>query len=276
MLDIDSTVKLNSGYEMPLFGLGVFKMDDAACAQAVRTALDLGYRLIDTAAVYGNERGVGKGVKDSGIPREQLFITSKVWITDFGREATAKAFEVSMDKLGLDYLDLYLIHWPIREGTEEAWATMQRLRDEGKIRSIGVSNFSVRRFEEQFFKKTDEAPAVNQIERHPYWTREDLIGYCRQRGIQAEAYSPLTRAERMDAPVLAEIAKAHGKMVAQVMIRWQLQQNIVVIPKSTRPERIKENAAVYDFELSKEEMARIDALNEDRSVIEYRPESDWY
>jgi len=269
-------VKLNSGHEMPLFGLGVFKMDDDACERAVQTALDLGYRLIDTAAVYGNERGVGKGLKDCRIPREQLFITSKVWITDFGREATAKAFETTMGKLGLDYLDLYLIHWPIREGTEEAWATMQRLRDEGKIRSIGVSNFSVRRFEEQFFKKTDEAPAVNQIERHPYWTREDLIGYCQQRGIQAEAYSPLTRAERMDAPVLAEIAKAHGKTVAQVMIRWQLQQNVVVIPKSTKPERIKENASIYDFELSKEEMARIDALNEDRSVIEYRPEADWY
>ncbi|MHC4250270.1 MAG: aldo/keto reductase [Planctomycetota bacterium] len=280
MLDIASTVKLRSGHEMPLLGFGVFQIADGEeCERAVREALDAGYRHIDTAAMYGNERSVGRAIAASGVPRGDVFVTTKVPPSQLGREKTRAVAEKSLGLLGMDYVDLLLIHWPLREGVDEAWDAMREMRDEGKLRSIGVSNFTVRRFEEQFFKSAGgdavEAPAVDQIELHPFLTRRDLLAYCREKAIQPEGYSPLARAERMDDPVLTELAKKYGKTVAQVMIRWQLQQSVVVIPKSSRPERIKENAKVFDFEISDDDMARIDALDEGFYTIKWRPEEGW-
>ena len=277
MLDIRSTVKLNSGYEMPLLGFGVFEVQvGEVCERAVRAALDAGYVHIDTAAIYRNEESVGKALAESGVDREGVFVTTKIFCNSFGREEARQSCEDSLRKLRTDYVDLMLIHWPKREGVKETWETMQALRDAGKLRSIGVSNFTVRRLEEQFFGETDEVPAVNQVELHPFWTRRDLVDYCRGKGIQPEAYSPLARARRMDDPTLNELAAAYGKSVAQVMIRWQLQQGIVVIPKSVHAERIAQNADVFGFELSAEDMARIAALNEDLCTITWRPEEGWF
>jgi len=277
MLNIHSTVRLNSGYEMPLLGFGVFQIENGpACERSVRDALEAGYRHIDTAAVYGNEESVGKALADSGVPREQVFVTTKLWLSEFGRDKTRKACETSLQRLKLDWVVLYLIHWPVRQGVAEAWETMQVLRDEGKCRSIGVSNFTVRRFEEAFFKSTDEVPAVDQVELHPFWNRQDLQDYCLDKGIQIEGYSPLVRGQRMDHPLLVKLAEHYGKSVAQVLIRWQLQKGIVVIPKSVRTERIRGNADVYDFSLSVADMDRLDGLNEDLHAIDWRPEKDWF
>ena len=277
MLQITDTVELNSGHPMPLLGFGVFQIDDGpVCERAVREAIDAGYTHIDTAAVYGNEQSVGRAITDSGVGREDLFVTTKIFPHSFGREEARTACEDSLRKLATDYVDLYLIHWPVREGLAETWETMQQLRDEGKIRSIGVSNFTVRRFEEHFFAATGVVPAVDQIELHPFWNRADVVAYCRDKGIQPEAYSPLARAERMDDATLNELAAKHGKSVAQIMVRWQLQRRIVVIPKSRHPDRIHENADVFDFELADEDMARIAALNEDLCTITWRPEEGWF
>ena len=276
MADITTTVTLNDGNAMPQLGFGVFEIKDLSiCENAVRAALETGYRHIDTAAVYGNEEAVGKAITDSGVGRENVFVTTKVFIRALGTEKTRVACEESLKKLGLDYLDLYLIHWPIREGVKEAWETMQKLKDEGKIKSIGVSNFTVRRFEEQFFEGTDVVPAVDQIEMHPFCYRPDLLAYCKEKGIQPEAYSPLARAGRMDDPVLNEIAQKVGKSVAQVMIRWQLQHGVVVIPKSQNPDRIKQNADVFDFTIDDEDVKKINALDEELYTISWRPEENW-
>jgi len=275
MQDITSTVKLNSGHNMPQLGFGVFEVEAGeVCERAVLDALEAGYRHIDTAAVYRNEQSVGKALTACGIDREEIFVTTKVFPHDFGQ--TRAACEKSLGLLGLDYVDLYLIHWPTDETTMTAWQTMQALRDEGKCRSIGVSNFTVRRFEEMFFQQSDEVPAVNQVEFHPFWYRKELLDYCRAKGIQLEAYSPLARAQRMDDPTLNEIARRCGKSVAQVMIRWHLQHGVVVIPKSSHTERIRQNADAFGFELSDDDVAGIDALNEDFCVLTWRPSEDWY
>lgn len=277
MLEITSTVKLNSGHEMPLLGLGVFQVDDGpACERAVRAALEAGYRHIDTAAAYRNEASVGRALADSGVAREDVFVTTKVFIQDFGREATRSACEESLRLLATDYVDLYLIHWPCDATMMDAWEAMQALRDEGKCRSIGVSNFTVRRFEEAFLPRTEEVPAVDQVEFHPFWYRKGLLDYCRGKGIQLEGYSPLARGQKLDDPTLGEVAAAYGKTPAQVLIRWQLQHDVVVIPKSSHPERIRENADVFDFEITAEDMARLDALNADESILTWRPEPNWY
>lgn len=276
-LRIDSTVTLTSGYEMPLFGLGVFKMDDhAECVKAVTAALDMGYRHIDTARAYENEDAVGEAVANASVERSAVFITSKVMPWDYGRDTVRRAVEDSLRKLRTDYIDLYLLHWPIREKMAESWKVLQAMRDEGLLRSIGVSNVTVRRFDEQFFRHTDEAPAVNQIECHPFNAQEKLIAYGREKGIHPVAYSPLARARRMDEPVLREAAEAHGKSVAQVMIRWQLQRGVGVIPKSSHIARIRENADVFDFSLTSDDMRRLSGLDEGYNTISWRPEENWF
>lgn len=278
-LDRMTRITLNDGHTIPPLGLGVFQIEDAtACERAVAAALDCGYRHIDTAAIYGNEEAVGRAISRSGIPREELFVTTKCWVDDFGREATRKAFDASRKKLGLEVIDLYLLHWPVDETMMGAWEALADLRAEGAVRSIGVSNFTVRRFEDFFFRHTDVVPAVNQVELHPFNSRPDVREYCRGKGIAVESYSPLARAKGLDDPALAAIAAECGRTPAQVVIRWHLQHGLVVIPKSQHPERIRENAEVFDFALTPGQMSRIDALNEGRFVIAWRPggEDRWY
>ncbi len=278
MLTIDSTLELRSGFKMPLFGLGVFLIGSHEdCVAQVKLALELGYRHIDTARGYNNEQAVGQAVRESGIPREEVFVTSKVMANDFGPEKTKKAVEESMARLDLGYIDLYLIHWPVREHTEEAWEALRTMRDAGHLRSIGVSNFSVRRYEEQFLPRTNELPVCNQIERHPFYAQNDIVQFDTAREIVTVAYSPLARTEGMDHPTLVSIGQRHGKTAAQIMLRWQLQQGVSVIPKSSRPERLRENADLFDFELSEAEMAQLNALDSpEGSVIDWRPEDNWF
>lgn len=264
MKHIADTVTLHNGVKMPQLGFGVFKVKEGGeVVEAVKAALAAGYRSIDTAAVYGNEEGVGQAIRESGIPREQLFITTKVWNADQGYESTLAAFETSRQKLGLDYLDLYLIHWPVKGKYKETWRALEKLYKDGVVKAIGVSNFQVHHLED-LAQDSANVPTVNQIELHPLLTQQELRDYCAKHSIYVEAWSPLMQGNNLDDPILVELAKAHGKSVAQIILRWHLQHNIIVIPKSVTAKRIEENAALYDFELSPAEMARIDSMNRNR------------
>lgn len=262
-LTIGSAKTLHNGVEMPRFGLGVYKMrEQEKAVQAMLTAIKAGYPAIDTAAVYENEREVGEAVRASGVKREELFITSKVWNTDQGYDQTLRAFEASLERLGFDYLDLYLTHWAIPDTFVETYRAIQRLYDEKLVRSIGVSNHQIHHLE-KIFATANTKPMVNQIELHPQLTQEPLREFCAEHKIAVTSWSPLARGRLLEDPVLAKIGEAHGKSIAQVVIRWHLQSDLIVIPKSVTPERIVENAAVYDFSLSEEEMKLIDGLNQD-------------
>lgn len=259
----NGTVKLANGVEMPQFGLGVFKMmDPGQTVEAITYAIETGYRAIDTAAIYENESETGEAVRHSGVPREELFITSKVWNTNQGYDETLRAFEASLEKLGLDYLDLYLTHWPITGKYVDTYKAIERLYDEKLIRTTGVSNHHAHHLE-KIFVKANVAPMVNQIELHPYLTQEPLRAFCEENGIAVTSWSPLARGKLLAEPTLLNIGEQYGKTPAQVIIRWHLQNNLIVIPKSVTPERIKENSEVADFELSSEEMKSISALNRD-------------
>ncbi|WP_411503807.1 aldo/keto reductase [Brevibacillus centrosporus] len=267
---LQDTTTLYNGVKMPWLGLGVFKVEEGAeVVDAVRTAIRNGYRSIDTAAIYGNEEGVGEGIrlgmKDAGIAREDLFITSKVWNSDLGFESTLAAYETSLKKLGLDYLDLYLIHWPVEGKYKEAWRALETIYKEGRVKAIGVSNFHVHHLED-LMKDAEMKPMIDQIEFHPRLTQKELQAFCRENGIQMEAWSPLMQGQLLDHPVLKEIAERHQKSVAQVIIRWDLQNGVVTIPKSIKEHRIVENADVFNFELSADDMEKIDALNENLRV----------
>jgi methylglyoxal/glyoxal reductase len=263
---LKDTVKLHNGVEMPWFGLGVFKVENGSEAtESVKAAIKNGYRSIDTAAVYKNEEGVGIGIKESGVAREELFITSKVWNEDQGYETTLAAFEKSLERLQLDYLDLYLIHWPGKDKYKDTWRALEKLYKDGKIRAIGVSNFQVHHLEE-LLKDAEIKPMVNQVEFHPRLTQKELRDYCKAQGIQLEAWSPLMQGQLLDNEVLTQIAEKHNKSVAQVILRWDLQHEVVTIPKSIKEHRIIENADIFDFELSQEDMNKIDALNKDERV----------
>ena len=262
-LTINSTKTLHNGVEMPRFGLGVYKMTDREQAvNAMITAIDAGYKAIDTAAVYENEREVGEAVRNSAVKREDLFITSKVWNTDQGYEGTLRAFEASLERLGFDYLDLYLTHWPVPGSYEDTYRAIQRLYDEKLVRAIGVSNHHQPHLE-RILAKANTKPMVNQIELHPQLSQEPLRAFCAEQEIAVTSWSPLARGRLLEDPVLAEIAAAHEKTVAQVIIRWHLQNDLIVIPKSVTPARIVENADVYGFSLAAEEMGAIDGLNQD-------------
>ncbi len=251
---------------MPWFGLGVFKVENGSEAtESVKAAIKNGYRSIDTAAIYKNEEGVGIGIKESGVAREELFITSKVWNEDQGYETTLAAFEKSLERLQLDYLDLYLIHWPGKDKYKDTWRALEKLYKDGKIRAIGVSNFQVHHLEE-LLKDAEIKPMVNQVEFHPRLTQKELRDYCKEQGIQLEAWSPLMQGQLLDNEVLTQIAEKHNKSVAQVILRWDLQHEVVTIPKSIKEHRIIENADIFDFELSQEDMDKIDALNKDERV----------
>ncbi|RFU62013.1 aldo/keto reductase [Peribacillus glennii] len=259
--NIQDTITLHNGVKIPQLGFGVFKVEEGSqTVESVKKALEVGYRSIDTAAIYKNEEGVGKAIKESGIAREELFITSKVWNSDQGYESTLQAYEESLKRLGLDYLDLYLIHWPVKGKYNETWKALEKLYKEGRVRSIGVSNFHVHHLED-LFANSEIKPVIDQVELHPRLAQPELREFCAKHEIKVEAWGPLGQGHLIDEPTLNHIAEKHGKTTAQVLIRWHLQHGIVVIPKSITPSRIEENAQVFDFELSLDEMNKIDALN---------------
>jgi methylglyoxal/glyoxal reductase len=258
---------LNNGVTMPWLGLGVWKTAEGEEVEnAVRMAIQAGYRSIDTAAIYKNEVGVGKGIQQSGVPREELFITTKVWNGDQGYESALRAFEESLSKLGLDYLDLYLIHWPGKDKYKETWRALEQLYRDGKVRAIGVSNFQIHHLTE-LMKDSDIVPAVNQVEYHPRLSQKELLQFCQSKGIQLEAWSPLMQGgELLMHPTLQQIGEKYGKTPAQVILRWDVQNGVVTIPKSVREQRIRENSDFFNFSLSLEDMQQIDALNENKRV----------
>lgn len=267
---MQDTVALHNGLNMPALGLGVFKVEEGdTLVQAVKTAIAHGYRSIDTAAIYGNERSVGQAIREAleenQLSREDLFITSKVWNADLGYESTLAAYETSLDKLGLDYLDLYLIHWPVQGKYNEAWRALETLYREGLVKAIGVSNFQVHHLKD-LMAQAQIKPMVNQVEFHPRLTQKELLRYTKDQGIQLEAWSPLMQGELLDNKTLQKIAAKYGKSVAQIILRWDLQHGVITIPKSVKAHRIVENAALYDFVLSEDDMARIDGLNQDLRV----------
>ncbi len=261
-------VTLSNGVRMPLEGFGVFQVPEAAvCEQAVSDALSVGYRLIDTAAAYFNEEAVGAAIQKSGISREELFITTKLWIQDAGYESAKKAFEISMQKLGLDYLDLYLIHQPMNN-YYGAWQAMEELYEAGKIRAIGVCNFYPDRLTD-LCMNAKIAPMVNQVELHPFFAQTDAIENMKSLSVQPEAWGPLAEGKHgiFTHPVLTEIGRKYGKTAAQVALRWNVQRGVVVIPKSTHKERMEENFNIWDFALSKEDIAAISVLDIGHSEI---------
>jgi diketogulonate reductase-like aldo/keto reductase len=287
-LTIDTKVELNDGHVIPQLGLGMWQIRAGSnCEAAVLAALEAGYRHIDTAAMYGNEASVGAALRMSGIPRESVFVTTKLWNDDHGNPE--RALDASLRRLKLDYVDLYLIHFPTRQ-RRQSWRVLQGLQAQGKTRSIGVSNFTIRHLTE-LLAETQTVPAVNQVEFHPYLYQRELLDFCAARGIVIEAYSPLTRGERLNDPQLVAIAAKYSKdglqpalrwsklplmdkfshrpqtkSTAQILIRWALQHRLVVIPKSARRARIFENADVFDFEIAREDMWLLDGLNENLRI----------
>lgn len=251
---------LANGVAMPVMGLGVWKAESGAETQnAVRYALEAGYRAIDTAAIYGNEADVGLAVRESGIPREKVFITTKVWYSDQGYEGTLRAFDESMKKMKLDYLDLFLIHHYMAPKLKGTWQAMERLYDEKRVRAIGVSNFLGHHLDE-LLSFARIRPVLNQIEMHPYLTQRETLRYNQAHGIQTESWAPLAKGKALGEKVVTELAEKYGKTPAQVVLRWGLQLGVQLIPKSTKKERIEENCDIFDFSLTETEMAAIDGL----------------
>ncbi|MBS3771508.1 MAG: aldo/keto reductase [Bacteroidales bacterium] len=259
--DVSGTTTLSNGVRMPYFGLGVYSMNNEEVTSAVHRALETGYRLIDTASVYGNEEGVGKAVRESDLPREEVFVTSKVWNTDQGYERTLKAFDKSMNRLGLDYLDLYLIHWPVSDLYKDTWKALEKLYNEGRIRAIGVSNFLIHHLKD-LMEDAEITPMVNQVEFHPHLVQQELHDFCQKNQIQSEAWAPLMRGKVNEIPLLKGLAEKYEKTPAQIVLRWDLQKGVATIPKSSNPERIRSNADIFDFELSEGDVKRIDDLEQ--------------
>ncbi len=253
---------LPNGVAMPVMGLGVWKAESGAETQnAVRYALETGYRAIDTAAIYGNEADVGQAVRESGVPREEIFITTKVWYTDQGYEGTLRAFDQSMKKLKLDYLDLFLIHHYMAPNLKGTWQAMERLYEEKRVRAIGVSNFLGHHLDE-LLSFARVKPMVNQIEMHPYLTQRETLNYNQAHGIQTESWAPLAKGKALGEEIVTALAEKYGKTPAQVVLRWGLQLGVQLIPKSTKRGRIEENCDIFDFSLTAEEMAAIDSLDQ--------------
>lgn len=263
-MNLQSTKTLANGIEMPVLGLGVYKMTNHdETIQAITKALEVGYRAVDTAALYENEKEVGEAIRHSGIPREDIFVTTKVWNSDQGYDNTLRAFEVSLEKLGMDYVDLYLTHWPVEDKFTETYRAIERLYEEKLIRVPGVSNHHEHHLE-KLLVKANIAPAVNQIELHPYLSQESLRAYCVEHQIAVTAWSPLGRGVVLEDQVIQAIGEQYGKTAAQIVLRWHLQHGIIAIPKSVTPHRIIENAQIFDFELKAEHMQALDALNQNK------------
>ncbi|KQC30560.1 aldo/keto reductase [Flagellimonas eckloniae] len=259
--DLQGTFELHNGVQMPYFGLGVYLSKDGnEVTNAVKEALNHGYRHIDTASIYNNEKGVGIGVEESNIERKDVFVVSKVWNSDQGYDTTLKAFDDSLERLGMDYLDLYLIHWPKGDRSKETWRAMERLYNEKRVRSIGVSNFLQHHIED-LLTEADIVPMVNQMEFHPYLVQQELVDFCNQKGIQYEAWSPMMQGKIFDLDVLKDLANKYDKTVAQIVLHWDLQKGVVTIPKSVKKERIISNATIFDFELTPEDVQLLDSLD---------------
>jgi diketogulonate reductase-like aldo/keto reductase len=255
-LSMRTTLRLNNGRDMPILGLGVARMAEGAeTEQSVLWALEAGYRLIDTAKIYGNEASVGRAVRKSGIAREEIFVTTKLWPSEFFR--VKAAFQKSLDKLGLAYIDLYLIHWPVPLVKSRIWKDFEKLYAAGLVRSIGVSNYSVNQLA-ALAAAADIPPAVNQVLFHPFSYDKELLDYCKSKNMVLEAYSPLAKGRTLNDPVIAEIAEKYAKTPAQIMIRWSLQHGLIAIPKSTNKKRIFENANIFDFHIENEDMKVLD------------------
>ena len=259
--NLQGTFRLHNGVEMPDFGLGVYlSKDGQEVINAIKWAVDAGYRHIDTASIYKNEEGVGIGVKEASVAREELFVVSKVWNSDQGYESTLKAFDDSLKRLGMDYLDLYLIHWPVEGKYKETWRALEKLYAEGRVRAIGVSNFLQHHLED-LMADAEVVPMVNQMEFHPYLVQQELLDFCQKNTIQYEAWSPMMQGKIFGMEAFEALAKKYNKTIAQIVLRWDLQKGVVTIPKSTKKERIESNAAIFDFEITQEDMELLDAMD---------------
>ena len=260
-MSFNEKIILNDGRQMPLLGLGVYKaVGENEVEQAIADAADAGYRLIDTASVYKNEDGVGRGIKALTIPREELFVTTKIWNTAQRIGDVEDTFNRSLERLGLDYVDLYLIHWPVPGCYTDTWKALEKLQTQGRVKSIGVSNFHIHDLE-MLKKVSDVVPAVNQVEFHPLFNQPELLSYCRENNIAVQAYAPLARGAYLHSQLLLEIGRKYQKTTAQIGLRWAVQQGISVIPKSVHKERIRQNAEIFDFSLTREEMDAITAMD---------------
>ncbi len=266
---LQDTITLNNGLQMPGMGLGVFQVENDATAEMVKNAIEVGYRSIDTAAIYGNEEGVGEGIKQAlastGLRREDLFITSKVWNNGLSYDETIAAYEESLQKLGLDYLDLYLIHWPGKDKYAESWRALEDLYEQGKMKAIGVCNFTVAHLE-KLLLVARVIPAINQVEFHPRLQQVALRSFCDKHHIQLEAWAPLMQGGLLEDETIAKIATKYGKSIAQVILRWDVQNGVITIPKSVRRERMMQNADIFDFTLTDAEMAIINSMNVEQRV----------
>ena len=260
--------KLNNGIEIPMLGLGVFRMEDEKEAyNSVRKAIDLGYRHIDTAKVYENEEPVGRAIRESGVSREEMFVTTKLWNEDIANDNAQKAFETSLKKLGLDYVDLYLVHWPLKDKYVTIWKEMEKIAQSDKARAVGVSNYQKTHLQEIIDLKS-LVPAVNQIELHPYMSQQPLVDFCKQHNINIESWSPLcaNKNNLLQEQSLKKIGEKYSKTAAQVVLRWNIERGLIVIPKSSNPKRQAENLDVFDFELATEDIQVIDSMNKDLRV----------
>ncbi len=258
---------LNNGISMPLFGLGVYAMSGHECEAAILKALETGYRLLDTAAMYRNEAEAGNAIRASNIPREEIFVTTKVANTDQGYDAALKAFDESFKKLNIEYIDLYLVHWPIKGKRKDTWKALEKLYNEKRVRAIGVANYLIP-FLEELKEYSTTVPMVNQVEFTPYLFLKDLMDYCNSHTIQLQAYSPIVRGRKNDDPKLVALAEKYGKTPVQMLLRWAIQHNVSVIPKSSNSKRIEENFNIFAFEISKEDMQKMDAFNENLRIVE--------
>jgi diketogulonate reductase-like aldo/keto reductase len=261
-LTLRSTVKLRNAVEMPVLGLGVWQSAPGEeTRRAVAEALAAGYRHVDTARAYRNEADVGAAIRESGVPRREVFVTTKLWNADHGYDKGLRAIDASLEALGMEQVDLYLVHWPVEGLRRDTWRALEKVLGDGRARAIGVSNYTARHLDE-LLGHARVPPAVNQVEFNPFLFQKELLEHCRRNGIQLEAYAPLVRAHKMEHPILRRTARKHEKTPAQVLLRWGLQHDLVVIPKSVRPERIRENADLFGFALDDEDMAALDALDE--------------
>jgi methylglyoxal/glyoxal reductase len=259
--------RLNNGVEMPMLGLGVYNMHGREAEQAIQNALEIGYRLIDTAAMYGNETEVGNAIKKSGLARGEIFLTSKVNNPDQGYDSTLRAFERSLGNLRTEYIDLYLVHWPIRGKRRETWKALEKIYVDGQVRAIGVANYLIP-FLEELGTYANIVPAVNQVEFSPYLFLKELYHFCKKQDIQLQAYSPLVRGKKFEDPKLVSVARKYGKMPAQIILRWDIELGVSPIPKSVNTQRLKENFNVFDFSLSKEDVALIGNFNENLRLVD--------